>query len=148
MSAPSLGNTMGALFLGLLLSTLLFGIICLQAYHYYQNFPEDRAYVKVFVAFLLALNAANVALFSEGMYHYLIANFGNFKAIMGPYGSLNIYSFLNSFITWMCQLYFAWRVWRVSNGNYFLTGAIICLTCIHFAFGTSMFLLRSGLWQC
>ncbi|TDL25235.1 hypothetical protein BD410DRAFT_632307 [Rickenella mellea] len=133
MIAPTLGNTMGALFIGLLVSVLLFGIICLQAYNYYQKYPEDRAYVKI--AFLLVVNAINAALLSEGMYHYLIRNFANFAAL-GPYWSTNVYSFLNSFITWMCQLFFAYRVWRVSHGNYFLTGGIICLTCTHLAFGT------------
>ncbi|TDL16195.1 hypothetical protein BD410DRAFT_645099 [Rickenella mellea] len=136
MSGPTLGNTTGALFICLILSTFLLGMICLQTHNYYQKFPEDRAHVKCFVAFVLGLNAVNVALFSEGMYHYLIANFGNFEALAEPYTSLNVYSLLNSFITWMCQLYFAWRVWRLSSGNYFLTVAIICLTCMHLAFAT------------
>ncbi|TDL16192.1 hypothetical protein BD410DRAFT_645037 [Rickenella mellea] len=136
MSAPALGNTTGALFICLILSTFLLGMICLQAYDYYQKFPEDRAYVKFFVAFLLVVNAVNVALFMEGIYHYLIVNFGNFGALAEPYSSLNVASLLNTFMTWMCQLYFAWRVWRLSNGNYILTGAIVCLTCTHLAFGT------------
>ncbi|TDL25234.1 hypothetical protein BD410DRAFT_785104 [Rickenella mellea] len=129
---------MGALFLCLLLSTLLFGIICLQAYSYYQKFPEDRVYVKLFVALLLALNLCNVALLSAGMHHYLIENFGNFSALMQPNGLINSSSFLNTFMTSMCQLYFGWRVWRLSNGNYFLTGTIIFLTCTHLAFGTKI----------
>ncbi|TDL25236.1 hypothetical protein BD410DRAFT_785112, partial [Rickenella mellea] len=127
MVAPTLGNTIGAMFIGLLLTTLLFGIICLQAYNYYQKFPDDRAHFKIFVRIVshcvsvfdqyYSVSATNVLLLSSAMYHYLIKNFGNFEALLSPY----------IFITWMCQLYVATNF----RGNRFLTGGIICLTCTH-----------------
>ncbi|TDL16201.1 hypothetical protein BD410DRAFT_832210 [Rickenella mellea] len=153
MPAPALDNEIGALFICLLVSTLsVFRLITVYVnaqalrgdptYNYYQKFPEDRAHKKILVAFLVAFNAANVVLLSAGVYHYLITNFANFDALMEPSKSMNVSSFLNSLITWICQLFFAWRVWRLSSGNYFLTGVIICLTCTHFAFATSTFVLR------
>lgn len=41
--------TVGALEIGTLVSMFLFGIVTLQVYLYYRNFPKDNALLKIVV---------------------------------------------------------------------------------------------------
>ncbi|KAF8965713.1 hypothetical protein BDZ97DRAFT_1918005 [Flammula alnicola] len=68
---------MGAILLTTVGSSILFGIITIQVYIYYFNFPSDRWYQKFFVTNLLLLSTALLVLDIHNVYHYLITDFGN-----------------------------------------------------------------------
>lgn len=42
-------NTVGALQIGITVSTLLFGIVTMQCYQYLKSYPDDAAIFKVLV---------------------------------------------------------------------------------------------------
>ncbi|TDL30100.1 hypothetical protein BD410DRAFT_52443 [Rickenella mellea] len=132
----TLDNTLGAALIGLVLATLLFGILTLQCYIYFTDYPEDRRIVKGFIGFLWFFNGAHVAIIAAGIYHYLIKNFTDPAALRKPNWAIILHVFLNSFIAWLVQLFFAWRVWGVSQRNKYLTAVIVALACLQFAFGT------------
>ncbi|TFK17619.1 hypothetical protein FA15DRAFT_604727 [Coprinopsis marcescibilis] len=59
LSALDLHRTVGALELGCIFSTFLFGIVTLQSYVYYQNFRDDNWKYKTMVAVLWVVELAH-----------------------------------------------------------------------------------------
>ncbi|KAH9021492.1 hypothetical protein EDB84DRAFT_531426 [Lactarius hengduanensis] len=54
-------NTLGALFIGTVLSSILYGVTWLQVYSYYNSHcSRDRWPLKFFVAFLMLVDSANL----------------------------------------------------------------------------------------
>ncbi|PBK81105.1 hypothetical protein ARMGADRAFT_1146715 [Armillaria gallica] len=75
---PSLGDTFGALFVGAIISAILFGITNLQTLIYYKKYPNDSSLYRYSVALLWVLDALHVALGTHALYYYLIDMYGNF----------------------------------------------------------------------
>jgi hypothetical protein len=80
--ADLLGETVGAAFIGLVGSAILYGMTNLQTYIYYNRFPRDWVFHKVFVGVLWALDTFHLALTVHLVYHYLVKNFGNSAALI------------------------------------------------------------------
>ncbi|KAI0759573.1 hypothetical protein BD413DRAFT_271539 [Trametes elegans] len=53
---PSLGDTYGALFIGMCFCILLYGLTLHQTYRYFRLYPKDRPLLKILVRKLLASN--------------------------------------------------------------------------------------------
>lgn len=47
----TLGNTLGAFQIGVALSLVLFGIISLQVYYYFEHYENDVIHIKAMVSF-------------------------------------------------------------------------------------------------
>ncbi|PBK79396.1 hypothetical protein ARMGADRAFT_1021548 [Armillaria gallica] len=69
-TAPSLGMTLGAVYIGATVAAILFGITNLQAVVYYKKYADDWAF-----------DALHVALGTHALYHYLIDLFGDYIAL-------------------------------------------------------------------
>ncbi|KAJ3539040.1 hypothetical protein NM688_g6423 [Phlebia brevispora] len=65
-------NTYGATFIGFALSCLVFGIVCTQAWTYFQKYPFDRLFYKILVGLLLLLTAVDQAFIGHASYYYSI----------------------------------------------------------------------------
>lgn len=52
LADPTIDNTVGAVFLGLLGACALFGVTSVQAYLYFHNYPDDARLHKVSVVIL------------------------------------------------------------------------------------------------
>ncbi|KAH9929457.1 uncharacterized protein B0H18DRAFT_1117486 [Fomitopsis serialis] len=77
-----LDNILGAQFIGIILSTILYGVTCLQAYLYYTQYSKgDSLRLKLFVALVVALDTLHVALISTAYYYYTVTNFGDYVAL-------------------------------------------------------------------
>ncbi|KAL0960911.1 hypothetical protein HGRIS_005920 [Hohenbuehelia grisea] len=50
--SPTPANTIGALLLGLVISSVLYGVTCSQVFYYFQNY-QDRLWIKLFVYLIL-----------------------------------------------------------------------------------------------
>ncbi|KAG6825277.1 hypothetical protein H0H92_004230 [Tricholoma furcatifolium] len=81
-------DTFGAAFIGVLISTMLYGLTSLQTYFYYAYYPKDRAENKLLVAAIWALDTVHTALVARCMYYYLVSNFSNPPALAFGHWSL------------------------------------------------------------
>ncbi|KAF7356064.1 ANK-REP-REGION domain-containing protein [Mycena venus] len=122
MAPPDSSN--GALLIGVLVSTFFQGILSVQAYIYYENFPEDPLLLKALVGFVWTLDFVHLVLISQAMYYYLITNWGNVAALGLTTIELDLHLVFLSVATFTCQAYFLHRVWRFSNRNKLLTGVL------------------------
>ncbi|KAK0468765.1 hypothetical protein IW261DRAFT_1573510 [Armillaria novae-zelandiae] len=78
---PSLGATLGAVYLGATVAAIIFGITNLQTVIYYKKYPDDWWVYRYSVTSLWILDALHVVLSTHALYYYLINHFGNFVAI-------------------------------------------------------------------
>ncbi|EIN13003.1 hypothetical protein PUNSTDRAFT_131231 [Punctularia strigosozonata HHB-11173 SS5] len=125
---PSLGLTLGALYVGVIVSVFLFGIATLQTYNYYVNFPTDKMRLKALVGGLWVMDAFHCAIIAHAAYHYAIANYFNPAVLEFGVWSLDIGTVVTAIVACTCQAFFTVRVW-VLGKNYIVTAvcAILCL---------------------
>ncbi|KAJ7088037.1 hypothetical protein B0H15DRAFT_842123 [Mycena belliarum] len=132
MAPPDLDSTYGALLIGVFVSIFFQGILSMQAYIYYEAFPEDSLRMKALVGVVWILDFVHLILICQSVYHYLVTNWGNEAALGVTTIELDLHLIFLSVATILCQGFFLRRVWIFSNGNRFLTGALLaaCLTTV------------------
>ncbi|KAJ7347615.1 hypothetical protein DFH08DRAFT_868337 [Mycena albidolilacea] len=119
-----LDSSNGALLIGVLVSTFFQGVLSVQAYIYYENFPEDPLSLKALVGFVWTLDFVHLVLISHAMYYYLVTNWGNVVVLGLTTIELDLHLVFLSVATITCQAYFLHRVWRFSNRNKLMTGVL------------------------
>ncbi|KAI0648798.1 hypothetical protein C8Q79DRAFT_472087 [Trametes meyenii] len=80
----SLGGTLGVTFLGVCVSSMLYGVTCLQTFSYYRSAKakSDGHILHALVAALLIFDSAHQAIVIHAVYNYLVIDFANpFKVI-------------------------------------------------------------------
>lgn len=122
-------ETIGAAFIGFAVACVLFGVLSLQIYEYFQRYTYDRVVYKFFVISIWLLEIFHSVLSGHTVYYYAITSYGNAFAILIPTWSIIIQVTVGAFISVLVKSAFAMRVWRFSNKNIFLTGFIALLNC-------------------
>jgi hypothetical protein len=79
---PTIPETIGALFIGNLVSCVVLGVLLSQAYKYVRRYPGDRVVYKVLVSSVIILELADQALITHASYFYAVVNYNNFGAIL------------------------------------------------------------------
>ncbi|KAF9528890.1 hypothetical protein CPB83DRAFT_893869 [Crepidotus variabilis] len=74
----------GALFIGLIVATTLYGVACAQTIIYFHRWTKDRLLFKNVVILIWALDTAQLLLAIGNLYSWLITNYGIFTAIAKP----------------------------------------------------------------
>ncbi|KAG7441280.1 uncharacterized protein BT62DRAFT_997305, partial [Guyanagaster necrorhizus] len=131
---PSLGKTLGAVYIGATLSSILLGITALQAVIYYNKFPHDAWYYRYSVAALWSahppvvfvdppvdwllhriLDLFHVALTTHAIYFYLIDSFGDYLALDHVIWSFKLQILINVIIVVGVQSLYAVRLWKIGH---------------------------------
>ncbi|KAK0471868.1 hypothetical protein IW261DRAFT_1571542 [Armillaria novae-zelandiae] len=81
-AAPSIGETLGALYIGSIIAAMLFGITNLQSVMYYKRYPKDWWLYRCSVALLWVLDTLHVILSTHTLYFYLIEMFGDLSGAL------------------------------------------------------------------
>jgi hypothetical protein len=112
--APTLANTIGAAYLGIVASCILFGITNVQVYVYYLRYgARDSMLHKISVAILWVLDALHLGITVSVGYHYLMVGFSGINAIPA---TLKLQSILNIIIVVFVQGLYVVRLWKLSKG--------------------------------
>ncbi|KAK0471436.1 hypothetical protein IW261DRAFT_1612036 [Armillaria novae-zelandiae] len=127
---PSLGMTLGAVYVGATVAAILFGITNLQAVIYYKNYPDDWWVYKYSVASLWILDTLHVALSTHALYYYLIDLFGNFIAIYNIVWSFKLQILFNVLIIMVVQALYTVRLWKLDRNPYKVVLWFVVLTVI------------------
>ncbi|KAJ7277788.1 hypothetical protein C8J57DRAFT_1503625 [Mycena rebaudengoi] len=122
-------KTYGAMFIGVLFATFFQGVLTLQAYIYYESFPDDLCRIKVLVAVVWLLDVTHLVLICQSCYHYLVTNWGNESALLISTHELDLHLIFVGIATLVCQGFFLHRIWVFSKRNWILTG-VLTATCV------------------
>ncbi|CCO36126.1 hypothetical protein BN14_10250 [Rhizoctonia solani AG-1 IB] len=139
----------GATYIGVVLSTFLYGILTLQTYVYWFKYVHDGAFDRWFVLALWLMDTIQSVCICHMQYHYTITNYANPEALQFNNWSLNFEVGFTAIITFMVQAFFARRAWFFTKrvGSRFTTtrktqllGAIVgLLAAMGLGFGLASF---------
>ncbi|KAJ8589401.1 hypothetical protein M405DRAFT_791740 [Rhizopogon salebrosus TDB-379] len=117
-SAQDLGNTFGALFIGVTLAAILFGLTNVQAFIYLQTHSGTRMTVyKLAVIGLWILDALHLALITHCVYYYLIINYANTSALLEIVWSFKLQFIIDFLIIFGVHVLYACRIWIINQGR-------------------------------
>ncbi|KAK7012867.1 hypothetical protein R3P38DRAFT_3016254 [Favolaschia claudopus] len=105
-----LNPTMGADFIGAILSSIFYGVTTLQTIIYFGTYDKDRLFLKLMVATLWVLDSASLALYSAGVYRYLVTDFGDLLAIQEIDWSIASEPMVTGTIALIVHLFLAFRI--------------------------------------
>ncbi|VDC05156.1 unnamed protein product [Peniophora sp. CBMAI 1063] len=124
----TLDETLGAFYIGVVVGAALWGVSCLQTWIYYTSYPDDPVYMKLLVFVIWALDTLHQALVSHGVYIYLITNFANLAILNTVVWSVLAEVVVNALTAFIVQLFLTYRVYKLSQKNYWLTIPCVCLS--------------------
>ncbi|KAI0648833.1 hypothetical protein C8Q79DRAFT_1007415 [Trametes meyenii] len=110
---PSLDDTYGALFIGMCVCILLYGLTLHQTYRYFRLYPDDRKWLKVFVLAILIIETGHTAMTAHLCYHYLVTNYFNPSALLSPSWSFRVLAPLSVAAMFLCQSFYIRRVYMI-----------------------------------
>ncbi|KAH9172824.1 hypothetical protein EDB89DRAFT_839009 [Lactarius sanguifluus] len=129
-------NNLGALFIGVVLSAIVYGITWQQGYAYYTiHGNKDPLFLKIIVSLLMVVDSVNLAFAAHGSYITSITNFGDYAADTHMPWSIPSIGITGMFLEVLIQHFYAYRVYRLSKGSLYMPVVIIVLSLTAFSFG-------------
>ncbi|KIJ41262.1 hypothetical protein M422DRAFT_780407 [Sphaerobolus stellatus SS14] len=113
----------GPALVGLVLSAFLSGLVTLQTFQYYRNYPKDSIPLKIYVFVLLLLNMAHLVIIFLFVYYYTVLHWGDLSVINRLTWAWSAQFITTSVIIALCHCYFIRRV-------FFLSEKKLCLVVI------------------
>ncbi|KAH8979621.1 hypothetical protein EDB92DRAFT_1954824 [Lactarius akahatsu] len=131
-----LNRLLGAFFVGVVFSSILYGVTWLQVYLYFtEHSSKDGAFLKSFVAVLVVLDSIHLALLCHGFYIAAVTNFGNYLADLHAPWSLVVQSIIGVAVTTCIQQFYAVRIYQLSQRkNVYMPLVISVLSATEFGF--------------
>ncbi|PBK64472.1 hypothetical protein ARMSODRAFT_961977 [Armillaria solidipes] len=117
VDVPSLGMTLGVLYIGATIAAILFGITNTQVAKYYKKYPDDWWIFRYSVGILWTFDALHVALSTHMIYHYLIDLFGDYDGLHNVIWSFKLQLLIEMIIVVGVQGIYIIRIWKL--GRYF-----------------------------
>ncbi|KAH9051560.1 hypothetical protein EDB83DRAFT_2521956 [Lactarius deliciosus] len=109
-------NTYGCSFIGMVISSMLFGITILQTWIYYWQYGNrDPKTLKLFIAVIFMMDTLHTILCVYSIYWYLVLNFGNVEVLGYNMWAMNFQILVSALVDCMVRLYYARRVYIVSR---------------------------------
>ncbi|KAJ8473057.1 hypothetical protein ONZ51_g8107 [Trametes cubensis] len=109
--SQSFGSSIGALLLGTLCATIIYGVTLCQTFLYYQLYQRDIIVFRIFVPILVAVETFHTVLTFDCCYHYLVANYMNPASLQNFHWSLQLLVPMTGIMTVICEAFYARRVW-------------------------------------
>ncbi|KAJ7116938.1 hypothetical protein C8R44DRAFT_983293 [Mycena epipterygia] len=134
--APDVTLLFGPLLIGVLLNTLLYGVMLVQAFMYYHRYKTDRVWFRYFVLYLVAVETANWVCDVGLIYEPLIIRYATPEALTISPLLLRADALLTVLVSTPVQLFIAWRV-RVVTNSFILPFIITLLAIVSLGGGIS-----------
>ncbi|KAM5541061.1 hypothetical protein V8D89_005372 [Ganoderma adspersum] len=109
----AMDSTYGALFIGVLVSAVLFGVTMLQAFMYFQQYPADRWWTKLAVCWLWFLDAFHLCLSAHFVYYYIVVNYDNPSALLWLTWSYKLRSVVDALVVVSVHTLYTLRLWTL-----------------------------------
>ncbi|KAF9046170.1 hypothetical protein BJ165DRAFT_1527303 [Panaeolus papilionaceus] len=125
----SIPDTLGAASIGFSASCVVFGVLTMQAFTYYQRYPEDKWPYKVLVAVLWALELLDQIFIGYSVYYYTVTHYGDVQTFLmdDVIWTLILQVVLACLVGTLVKICFTLRVWMFSKRNIYITGFIVLL---------------------
>ncbi|KAF7376928.1 hypothetical protein MSAN_00110600 [Mycena sanguinolenta] len=126
----------GPMLIGVLLNTMLYGVMAVQAFIYYSRSKTDRPWFRYLVLYLVVADTANWVCDVGLIYEPLIILYGQLEALTISPLLLRADAILTVPVSTPVQLFIAWRILVVTR-SYVLPGLIFILAMVSLAGGVA-----------
>ncbi|KAM5543085.1 hypothetical protein V8D89_003469 [Ganoderma adspersum] len=116
-----LGSTLGVTFLGVAVSSMIYGITCLQTFNYYRSSraKADTPSLRSLVAILFLCDTFHQVVVLHATYHYLILGFAQPITLSTTLvWSLPAEIIMNGILAFLLNSFLTHRLWRLSHHVY------------------------------
>ncbi|KAG2088746.1 uncharacterized protein F5147DRAFT_43804 [Suillus discolor] len=114
----NIGKTFGALFIGVTIAAVLFGLSNVQAFIYFlTHVGTGMTFYKLAVIWLWILDALHLILIGHCVYYYLVINYANVSALTEIVWSFKLQIVVEVFIVYGVHLLYVYRIWIISRGR-------------------------------
>ncbi|KLO20140.1 hypothetical protein SCHPADRAFT_31776 [Schizopora paradoxa] len=127
-------RTFGTLFVGFVLSTILYGLTSFQAYVYFTRYSKDLAPLRFLTGILWALDTASTGMLAHAMYIYLVRDFGLPIGVVNATTTFCVSNTVTAIVIVLVQAFYIWRVWTASSRNKSVSVAVLS-SALTFGFG-------------
>ncbi|KAI0643494.1 hypothetical protein C8Q79DRAFT_1012764 [Trametes meyenii] len=129
LGLPSLDSTLGAVYVGMVVGVMLYGLTVHQTYRYFKLYPSDKFYVKTLVIVIVLLETLHSVLWVIVGYHYLITEALNIPGLLLGHWSVRLTVIETGFAVYACQSYYACRVYLIGpRYRWLVIPAVISMT--------------------
>ncbi|KAF8914426.1 hypothetical protein CPB84DRAFT_1759235 [Gymnopilus junonius] len=132
-STPDVRLLFGPMLMGVFINMLLYGILVVQTYHYYQTFKRDAPWIKYLVFYLFIIESLNSAFDMAMMWQALIQGYGQppkfFPTLFAAEPIVIV------MVSTPIQMFFAWRIKLLTKSN-ILALIIVALSVVSLGGGT------------
>ncbi|KDQ63056.1 hypothetical protein JAAARDRAFT_29055 [Jaapia argillacea MUCL 33604] len=118
-------ETSGVLLIGGLISFWLFGIQTLQAYIYFDRYPNDSLRLKAMVVFLCSIDTLHTIFTGHMLYYFAITERLQTASMRPKAWSFNSSIALTAIVAFTVQCFVARRVWTLNRSNWQRFGAVL-----------------------
>ncbi|KAF8903475.1 hypothetical protein CPB84DRAFT_1823893 [Gymnopilus junonius] len=117
---PSLDNSYGSIYIGMVVAAGLWGIGTAQVYWYFTAYEKDPLALKLVVSSAWVFDTVHQALISYLIYFYVITNYFNPTRLDLQIWVFSVQSLFEILPCFIVQTFFLVRIWRLSNGKFVL----------------------------
>ncbi|KAH8829017.1 hypothetical protein DL96DRAFT_1708185 [Flagelloscypha sp. PMI_526] len=111
-----LDTTLGALFIGLVIVSVLHGTTLAQAWYFFSNQGvkfKDSLYLKLLVGLVVALDFVHQVCTAHYMYTFCVTRFGDVQGLTILPPSYLGHAYPTGFVTLLVQGFYVWRIWKL-----------------------------------
>lgn len=113
-----IGRTFGALFIGVTIAAVLYGLSSVQAFIYFQTHKgTGTIFYKLAVICLWILDALHLSLIVHCVYYYLVTNYTNVGALTEIVWSFKLQIIIEVLIIYGVHILYVYRIWIMSKGR-------------------------------
>ncbi|KAH9897781.1 hypothetical protein C8Q73DRAFT_663679 [Cubamyces lactineus] len=144
LSESNLKTSLGAILFGGMVCTGLSGVVGMQTVLYFRLFTRDLTSTKVKVAIVFFLDMLHSAMIAAANYMYFVSHFGEEDVTDRVFWAVGVSIALTALITVCVHLFFAFRLFKLSKRNYWITVpiAVLAVARVVAAFVTAVELIR------
>ncbi|TFK21502.1 hypothetical protein FA15DRAFT_78689 [Coprinopsis marcescibilis] len=110
----------GPMLIGVLLNTILYGILIMQMFIYWQRYKSDATWIRVFILFLFIAETVNTVLNAHMIYVPLIIQWGTQEAVTYFPMMLAADPLVTAIIAAPVQMFVGWRIRIISRSSWLL----------------------------
>uniref|UniRef100_A0A0W0G8K1 DUF6534 domain-containing protein n=1 Tax=Moniliophthora roreri TaxID=221103 RepID=A0A0W0G8K1_MONRR len=105
----------------------------MEAWLYWRKYSyKDNKAIKGLVLFVLFCDTVQMAMLTESVYTYLVTNFANPNILAALSSMLIGEVMVSNCIAVVVQMFYCWRMWRLSKGNWFIVAPCVTLSVASF----------------
>ncbi|KAF7340548.1 hypothetical protein MSAN_02126300 [Mycena sanguinolenta] len=127
MAVPAtIDNTLGALYITVVITSLLFGVGIIQSWIYFQEKrKEDHWFLVLFVACVNVMDIVQQSLICHAVYRYAVTGHDDPTAMLKMQKTIMIELYFGGVIALLVQQLYCWRIWKLSKN--WMIGMLVAL---------------------